>query len=107
MPSPYSSAHSIKDAENLCSNLGVKSYNLPISNLMKAYQNSLHNIFQDNKQDETEENIQTRIRATLLMAIANKEKKLLLTTGNKSEIFVGYCTLYGDMCGALKPYRRS
>lgn len=103
MPSPYSSNHSLEDANLLCSKLNIKNHNIPIKNLMGSYSSSLKKLFTDMKENTTEENIQTRIRGTLLMAIANKGNQLLLTTGNKSELFTGYCTLYGDMCGALNP----
>jgi NAD+ synthase (glutamine-hydrolysing) len=101
MPSPYSSPGSIEDARKLADNLGIKSINLPIAGIMESYDFVLKNEFAKFQPDITEENIQARIRGTLLMALSNKFGSLLLTTGNKSEVSVGYCTLYGDMCGAL------
>lgn len=101
MPSPYSSAHSITDAEQLVNNLGIKSEKLPIQEVMKSYDSTLHPLFKNTEFGIPEENLQSRIRGTLLMAIANKFGYLLLSTGNKSEMAVGYCTLYGDMNGGL------
>ncbi|PHV63081.1 NAD+ synthase [Cyanobacterium aponinum UTEX 3222] len=101
MPSPYSSAHSITDAEQLVNNLGIKSEKLPIQEVMKSYDSTLHPLFKNTEFGIAEENLQSRIRGTLLMAIANKFGYLLLSTGNKSEMAVGYCTLYGDMNGGL------
>jgi len=101
MPSPYSSAHSITDAEKLVNNLGIKSEKLPIQEVMKSYDSTLHPLFKNTEFGIAEENLQSRIRGTLLMAIANKFGYLLLSTGNKSEMAVGYCTLYGDMNGGL------
>ena len=101
MSSPYSSDHSIIDAEKLVKNLGINSYQLPIGELMKSYDQLLEPIFADTPSGVAEENLQSRIRGNLLMAIANKFGHLLLSTGNKSEMSVGYCTLYGDMNGGL------
>jgi NAD+ synthetase len=101
MPSPYSSDHSVKDALALARNLGISTHSLPIANLMHAYDESLVNIFAGTEFGIAEENIQSRIRGNLLMAIANKFGYLLISTGNKSEMAVGYCTLYGDMNGGL------
>ncbi len=101
MPSPYSSSHSISDAEALVNNLGINSYTLPISDVMKAYDLLLEPLFTGTEFGVAEENLQSRIRGNLLMAIANKFGHLLLSTGNKSEMAVGYCTLYGDMNGGL------
>jgi NAD+ synthase (glutamine-hydrolysing) len=101
MPSPYSSDHSISDAEALVANLGIKSEKLEISSAMKVYDEILAPLFADTEFGVAEENIQSRIRGNLLMAIANKFGYLLLSTGNKSEMAVGYCTLYGDMNGGL------
>lgn len=101
MPSPYSSAGSISDARKLAENLGIRFDLIPIRNLYKSYLNSLSPLFADRDADIAEENIQARIRGVLLMALSNKFGHLLLTTGNKSELAVGYCTLYGDMCGGL------
>ena len=101
MPSPYSSDHSISDAMDLVNNLGINSQKLPIKEVMAAYDNLLEPLFAGTQFGVTEENIQSRIRGNLLMAIANKFGYLLLSTGNKSEMAVGYCTLYGDMNGGL------
>jgi NAD+ synthase (glutamine-hydrolysing) len=101
MPSPYSSEHSVIDAELLVKNLGINSYKLPIGDLMKSYDQLLEPIFAGTEFGIAEENLQSRIRGNLLMAIANKFGHLLLSTGNKSEMAVGYCTLYGDMNGGL------
>jgi NAD+ synthetase len=101
MPSPYSSEHSISDAVALVNNLGIKSEKLPIGDLMQVYDRVLEPLFTGTEFGIAEENIQSRIRGNLLMAIANKFGYLLLSTGNKSEMAVGYCTLYGDMNGGL------
>ncbi len=101
MPSPYSSTHSITDAVALVNNLGINSEKLPIEGLMKVYDAALAPLFANTEFGVAEENIQSRIRGNLLMAIANKFGYLLLSTGNKSEMAVGYCTLYGDMNGGL------
>jgi NAD+ synthase (glutamine-hydrolysing) len=101
MPSPYSSAHSLTDAEALVKNLGIQSLKLPIQDMMSAFDHSLQPLFAGTPFGIAEENLQSRIRGNLLMAIANKFGHLLLSTGNKSEIAVGYCTLYGDMNGGL------
>jgi NAD+ synthetase len=101
MPSPYSSEHSITDAQDLAHNLGIKTITIPIGDLMNNYEQTLAPFFMGQPPDITEENIQSRIRGTLLMALSNKFNYLLLSTGNKSEMAVGYCTLYGDMNGGL------
>jgi NAD+ synthase (glutamine-hydrolysing) len=101
MPSPYSSDHSITDAIALGQNLGIQTTQLPIQDLMTVFDRTLAPLFADTEFGIAEENIQSRIRGNLLMAIANKFGHLLLSTGNKSEIAVGYCTLYGDMNGGL------
>ncbi|NEP77935.1 MAG: NAD+ synthase [Okeania sp. SIO3B3] len=101
MPSPYSSDHSVKDALELAENLGIAKQVIPIGDLMKVYDNSLQDLFTGTNFGIAEENIQSRIRGNLLMAISNKFGHLLLSTGNKSEMAVGYCTLYGDMNGGL------
>jgi NAD+ synthase (glutamine-hydrolysing) len=101
MPSPYSSEHSISDALALAENLGIKTDTLPIGQLMQGFDQTLANLFAGTEFGLAEENIQSRIRGNLLMAIANKFGYLLLSTGNKSEMAVGYCTLYGDMNGGL------
>ena len=101
MPSPYSSEHSIEDALALAANLGIQTHTIPIGELMQGYDKTLAPIFAGTEFGIAEENIQSRIRGNLLMAIANKFGHLLLSTGNKSEMAVGYCTLYGDMNGGL------
>ncbi|MEO0837073.1 MAG: NAD+ synthase [Cyanobacteria bacterium J06642_3] len=101
MPSPYSSDHSVKDALDLVANLGIKSQKIEIKDAMTAYDTILEPMFAGTEFGVAEENIQSRIRGNLLMAIANKFGYLLLSTGNKSEMAVGYCTLYGDMNGGL------
>ncbi len=101
MPSPYSSVGSIDDSERLAANLGIRFERIPITALFEEYQRSLRPLFNGSAPDITEENIQSRIRGNLLMALSNKSGALVLTTGNKSEMAVGYCTLYGDMVGAL------
>ncbi|AKG20513.1 NAD+ synthase [Calothrix sp. 336/3] len=101
MPSPYSSEHSISDALALAKNIGIKTTRLPIGDLMQDYDQTLAELFAGTEFGLAEENIQSRIRGNLLMAIANKFGYLLLSTGNKSEMAVGYCTLYGDMNGGL------
>jgi len=103
LPSPYSSQESIEDAEALARNCGCRFEILPISDLFKTFQDSLGGLFAGLAEDLTEQNIQARIRGSLLMAVSNKFNYLLLTTGNKSEMAVGYCTLYGDMSGGLAP----
>jgi NAD+ synthase (glutamine-hydrolysing) len=101
MPSPYSSDHSVNDALELGKNLGIETSILPIGQLMAEYDKSLGKLFAGTEFGLAEENIQSRIRGNLLMAISNKFGHLLLSTGNKSEMAVGYCTLYGDMNGGL------
>jgi len=101
MPSPYSSKGSLGDAKRLANNLGIQYRIIPITSIFRAYEDSLKEIFKGKGPDVTEENIQARIRGNLLMAISNKFGYLVLTTGNKSEVAVGYSTLYGDMAGGL------
>jgi NAD+ synthetase len=101
MPSPYSSAGSIDDSRQLAANLGIRFELIAISGLFAEFSQALEPLFAGTKPDTTEENIQSRIRGNLLMALSNKFSALVLTTGNKSEMAVGYCTLYGDMVGAL------
>ena len=101
MPSPYSSDHSISDAVALVNNLGIKSEKLAIQEIMTAYDQLLDGLFAGTDFGIAEENLQSRIRGNLLMALSNKFGHLLLSTGNKSEMAVGYCTLYGDMNGGL------
>jgi NAD+ synthase (glutamine-hydrolysing) len=101
MPSPYSSEHSVHDALELGKNLGILTQTIPIGELMQGYDKTLEPLFAGTPFGIAEENIQSRIRGNLLMAVANKFGYLLLSTGNKSEMAVGYCTLYGDMNGGL------
>ena len=101
MPSPYSSAGSIEDARALAFNLGVRLEVVAIDGVMGAYDGALAALFAGRSHDVTEENIQARIRGNILMAVSNKFGHLVLSTGNKSELAVGYCTLYGDMSGGL------
>jgi NAD+ synthase (glutamine-hydrolysing) len=101
MPSPYSSQGSIDDSRRLASNLGIRFELVSITDLFRGFTQALSPLFAGRPEDITEENIQPRIRGTLLMALSNKLNALVLTTGNKSEMAVGYCTLYGDMVGAL------
>lgn len=101
MPSPFSSQHSIDDARELAENLGIEFHIVPIEPAMKAYDTMLAPLFHGRESDVTEENIQARVRGAILMAASNKFGHLVLATGNKSELAVGYCTLYGDMCGGL------
>ena len=101
MPSPYSSEGSVTDSRRLAANLGVRFEVIKISSLFSEFTHTLQPLFEGTREDTTEENIQPRIRATIMMALSNKFGALVLTTGNKSEMAVGYCTLYGDMVGAL------
>ena len=101
MPGPYSSAGSIADARALAKNLGIRFELLSINDAVDAYRETLKDVFANQKEDVTEENIQSRARGTLLMALSNKFGAIVLSTGNKSELGVGYCTLYGDMVGGL------
>ncbi len=101
MPSPYSSQGSIDDALAFAKSVGISTETVPIEKMMNAFDHALKNVFKGLGPDLTEENIQARIRGNILMAVSNKHRSLLLTTGNKSELAVGYCTIYGDMCGGL------
>jgi NAD+ synthase (glutamine-hydrolysing) len=101
MPSSYSSQGSISDSQHLAQGLGIQINTVEIKTIMDAFDTSLRPLFKGKAPDVTEENLQARIRGTLLMAVSNKMGHLLLTTGNKSEMAVGYCTLYGDMNGGL------
>jgi NAD+ synthase (glutamine-hydrolysing) len=101
LPSAISSQHSRDDARVLAANLGVRFETIAIAEAVAACETSLGPIFAGRPRDVTEENIQARVRGVLMMALSNKFGALLLTTGNKSEMAVGYCTLYGDMCGGL------
>jgi NAD+ synthase (glutamine-hydrolysing) len=101
MPTEYSSLGSIEDARKLAKNLGIRFELLPIHDVFAQFQHVLHPLFAGTPFGLAEENLQPRIRGTLLMALSNKFGALVLTTGNKSEMSTGYCTLYGDMVGAL------
>ncbi|MFZ0450498.1 MAG: NAD+ synthase [Desulfatiglandaceae bacterium] len=101
MPSPYTSKMSKEDARLLSGNLGIRLEEIPIGDLFQGYKDALKTLFAGLTEDEAEENIQARIRGNILMALSNKMNALLLTTGNKSELAMGYCTLYGDMSGGL------
>jgi NAD+ synthetase len=101
MPSPYSSRGSIDDARALAHNLGIKFLEIPITDAFRDFKGQFKEIFKGLSENETEENMQPRLRAMTLMALSNKFGHLLLSTGNKSELAVGYCTLYGDMAGGL------
>jgi NAD+ synthase (glutamine-hydrolysing) len=102
MPGPYSSDHSVIDARDLAHNLGIRFELIPIKNQYHAFFDVLEPLFSDASSiGVTEENLQSRLRGVTLMALSNKWGALVLTTGNKSELAVGYCTLYGDMCGGL------
>jgi NAD+ synthase (glutamine-hydrolysing) len=101
MPGPYSSPGSLRDAEALARHLGIDFRVIPISSIFDSYLTTLDPAFENRPRDVTEENIQARIRGNILMALSNKFGALLLSTGNKSELAVGYCTLYGDMAGGL------
>jgi len=101
MPGPYSSEHSITDARDLARNLGIRFELIPIKNQYHAFLDVLGPLFDTAAIGVTEENLQSRLRGVTLMALSNKWGALVLTTGNKSELAVGYCTLYGDMCGGL------
>jgi len=101
MPGPYSSEGSVRDARQLAENLGIEFQLIPITPIFEAYRAALRDAFHGRPEDVAEENLQARARGNLLMALSNKFGSLLLTTGNKSELSVGYCTLYGDMAGGL------
>ena len=101
LPSQFSSQGSIDDAQTLATNLGIQYDVIPIQAAFEAVKTELKDIFAGRNEDTTEENVQARLRGVMLMALSNKFGSLLLTTGNKSELAVGYCTLYGDMCGGL------
>jgi NAD+ synthetase len=101
LPSRYSSEGSLSDAAQLAKKIGIRYDVLPIADSVVAVESTLGGVFEGRTPDATEENIQSRLRGLLLMALSNKFGPLVLTTGNKSELAVGYCTLYGDMCGAL------
>ena len=101
MPSQYSSQGSLDDAEALARNLGIPRFVLPIKEPFEVLKSQFKEVFAGKREDTTEENMQSRLRGLTLMALSNKFGHLLLTTGNKSELSVGYCTIYGDMCGGL------
>ena len=101
MPSPFSSSGSIDDALDLAENLEIEKRTLPIEEAMKSYEKILPDVFRDLEPGLAQENLQARIRGNLLMGLSNKLGWLVLTTGNKSEFSVGYCTLYGDMAGGF------
>lgn len=101
LPSQYSSEHSLDDARGLAENLGIRYNVVPIKDAFETVKGGLTDLFEGRPEDTTEENIQARLRGVILMAMSNKFGSLLLTTGNKSELAVGYCTIYGDMCGGL------
>jgi NAD+ synthase (glutamine-hydrolysing) len=101
MPSPYSSRGSIEDARALARNLGIQFLEIPITDAFSMFKSQFKEIFKGLPENETEENMQPRLRAMTLMALSNKFGHLVLSTGNKSELAVGYCTIYGDMAGGL------
>ena len=101
MPGPFSSEGSKTDAKAVAANLGIELKTIPISSVFDSYLAALKPVFGSRKPDVTEENIQARIRGNYLMALSNKFGSMVLSTGNKSELAVGYCTLYGDMAGGL------
>lgn len=101
MPSAFSSDHSIHDAKELADNLGIRALTIPIQPAFETLKHQMKDVFSGLPEDTTEENMQARLRGITLMSLSNKFGSLLLTTGNKSELAVGYCTLYGDMCGGL------
>ena len=101
MPSPYSSRGSVEDSLDLAEKIGIRCDEVSISGAFDAVKEAMAPIFEGKKEDVTEENMQARLRGLFLMSLSNKEGQLLLTTGNKSELAVGYCTIYGDMCGGL------
>jgi len=101
MPGPFSSDHSVRDARDMAANLGIRFELVNISGVCESFERELEPLFRGRPRDVTEENLQSRARGVTLMALSNKTGALVLTTGNKSELAVGYCTLYGDMCGGL------
>jgi NAD+ synthase (glutamine-hydrolysing) len=105
MPSPYSSADSEKDAEDVARRLGIRLDRVPIDDVFQAYLDALREVFAGTEPDVAEENLQARIRGNLLMALSNKFGSMVLATGNKSEMAVGYSTLYGDLAGGFAPLK--
>jgi NAD+ synthetase len=101
MPSQFSSQHSVDDARTLAKNLGIAFHMVPIAGIYSPYERALDKLFNESKFDTTNENVQARIRGNILMAWSNRTGAMVLSTGNKSELAVGYCTLYGDMAGGL------
>src|SRR2546423_8897085 len=101
MPSPYSSRGSIDDALALAANLGIKCLEIPIGNAFAAFKGQFTEVFAGCPEDTTEENMQARLRGMILMSLSNKFGHILLSTGNKSELAVGYCTIYGDIAGGF------
>jgi len=101
MPSQFSSQHSIDDARDLARNLGIAFHVVPIAGIYAPYETELDTLFNEHKFDTTNENVQARIRGNVLMAWSNRTGAMVVSTGNKSEMAVGYCTLYGDMAGGL------
>ena len=105
MPYEYTSKISLTDSEMQARTQGVHFSNIDIHNMVDSFNASLTDLFENTSIDTTEENIQSRVRGTLLMALSNKHHKIVLATGNKSEMAVGYATLYGDMCGGFAPLK--
>jgi len=105
MPYQYTSEISLADSKQQALTQGVKFSNVDIHSMVDSFNRSLSDLFENNVVDTTEENIQSRVRGTLLMALSNKHHKIVLATGNKSEMAVGYATLYGDMCGGFAPLK--
>ena len=103
LPSCYTHSSSVKDAQLVASNLGIKHDSIAINKIVESFSCALNKLFINTKTCTTEENIQARTRAVILMAVANKFNRILLATGNRSEIMTGYCTLYGDTCGGYAP----
>jgi NAD+ synthetase len=101
MPSQYTSRDNYEDTKSLADNLGIEYFQVPISGIFESFLTALSPVFENIQTEVTGQNIQARVRGTLLMAFSNKRGALLLSTGNKSEVAVGYCTLYGDMSGGL------
>ena len=105
LPGPYTADISLQDAREMARRVGVRHDEIDIAPAFETLQASLAPLLEGKPADTTEENLQARVRGVLLMALSNKHGHLLLTTGNKSEYAVGYCTLYGDMCGGFAPIK--